>query len=69
MPLYLRPFGYFCYRYFLRLGFLDGKEGFIFHFMQAWWYRLLVDVNREELQRGHTTAHIAPAERKPELLS
>jgi glycosyltransferase involved in cell wall biosynthesis len=50
MPLYLRPFGYFFYRYFVRLGFLDGKEGFIFHFMQAFWYRLLVDINRDELR-------------------
>jgi len=47
-PLYLRPFGYFFYRYVLRLGFLDGKQGFIFHFMQAFWYRLLVDINRDE---------------------
>ena len=51
MPLYLRPFGYFIYRYFFRLGFLDGKEGFVFHFMQAFWYRLLVDINRDELSR------------------
>ena len=35
----------------IRLGFLDGKEGFIFHFMQAWWYRLLVDINRDELRK------------------
>ena len=49
-PLYIRPFGYFFYRYILRLGFLDGKEGFIFHFMQAFWYRLLVDINRDELR-------------------
>ena len=43
--------GYFVYRYVFRLGFLDGKEGFIFHFMQAFWYRLLVDINRDELRR------------------
>lgn len=51
LPLYLRPIGYFIYRYFLRLGFLDGKEGFVFHFMQAFWYRLLVDINRDEQAR------------------
>src|SRR5262249_45614125 len=50
LPLYARPFGYFIYRYVFRLGFLDGKEGFIFHFMQAFWYRLLVDINRDELR-------------------
>ena len=26
MPLYVRPFLYFAYRYFLRFGFLDGKQ-------------------------------------------
>jgi glycosyltransferase involved in cell wall biosynthesis len=49
LPLYLRPFLLFFYRYFLRLGFLDGKQGFIFHFNQSLWFRLLVDVKLEEL--------------------
>ena len=43
LPMFLRPSLYFCYRYFIRLGFLDGKEGLIFHFLQAYWYRFLVD--------------------------
>jgi glycosyltransferase involved in cell wall biosynthesis len=51
MPLYVRPFIYFSYRYFLRLGFLDGKQGFIFHFLQAFWYRLLVDIKLDDLRR------------------
>jgi len=51
LPLFVRPFLYFAYRYVCRLGFLDGKEGLIFHFMQACWYRLLVDINRDELRR------------------
>lgn len=51
LPLYVRPFLYYFYRYFLRLGFLDGKEGFIFHFLQAFWFRLLVDIRLEELMR------------------
>jgi glycosyltransferase involved in cell wall biosynthesis len=51
LPLYIRPFIYFFWRYFLRLGFLDGKQGFIFHFMQGFWYRLLVDVYIDELRR------------------
>ena len=42
-PLFVRPFFYFLYRYFIRLGFLDGKEGLIFHFLQGFWYRFLVD--------------------------
>jgi glycosyltransferase involved in cell wall biosynthesis len=52
MPLYLRPGLYFFYRYFLRLGFLDGKQGFIFHFLQALWFRLLVDIKIDELRRA-----------------
>jgi glycosyltransferase involved in cell wall biosynthesis len=52
LPLYVRPFLYFGYRYVLRLGFLDGREGFVFHFLQAFWYRLLVDIKLDELRRG-----------------
>lgn len=43
MPLFVRPFLYFMYRYFVRLGILDGREGLIFHFLQGFWYRFLVD--------------------------
>jgi glycosyltransferase involved in cell wall biosynthesis len=49
LPLYLRPALYFGYRYFLLLGILDGKNGFIFHFLQAFWFRLVVDVRLDEL--------------------
>lgn len=42
-PLFVRSFLYFFYRYFLLLGFLDGKRGFIFHILQAFWFRFLVD--------------------------
>ena len=57
LPLYLRPFVYFSYRYFVRLGFLDGKQGFIFHFLQAFWYRLLVDINIDEIRGRRTSAN------------
>lgn len=43
LPLFVRPALYFFYRYVVRLGFLDGKEGLIFHFLQGFWYRFLVD--------------------------
>ncbi len=43
MPMFFRACAYFIYRYFFRLGFLDGKEGLIFHFLQGFWYRFLVD--------------------------
>lgn len=42
-PLFVRPILYFIQRYFLRLGFLDGKEGLIFHFLQGFWFRFLID--------------------------
>lgn len=42
-PLFLRSFLYFIYRYFLLLGFLDGIKGIIWNFLQAYWYRSLVD--------------------------
>jgi len=35
LPLFVRPALYFTYRYFLRAGFLDGKERFFFHFLQT----------------------------------
>ncbi len=50
LPLYLRPLLYFLYRYVLRLGFLDGKQGMIFHFLHAYWYRFLVDINLDEMR-------------------
>jgi glycosyltransferase involved in cell wall biosynthesis len=56
LPLFVRPFAYFAYRYVLRLGFLDGKEGFIFHFLHAYWYRLLVDIKIDELRRRRDKA-------------
>jgi len=47
-PLFLRAVLYFIYRYFVRLGFLDGTPGIIFHFLQAFWYRFLVDAKLYE---------------------
>jgi glycosyltransferase involved in cell wall biosynthesis len=60
LPLFVRPFLYFGYRYFLRLGFLDGKQGAIFHFMQAFWFRLLVDINLDEMRRQGRAASTTP---------
>ncbi|MCR5304551.1 MAG: glycosyltransferase family 2 protein [Lachnospiraceae bacterium] len=43
LPPFFRAMVYFNYRYFIKGGFLDGTEGLIFHFLQAFWYRFLVD--------------------------
>jgi hypothetical protein len=50
-PLFVRPLLYYLYRYFIRLGFLDGKEGLIFHFLQGFWYRFLVDAKLYEYRK------------------
>lgn len=44
LPLFFRARLYYWYRYYGQLGFLDGKEGKIFIYLQAYWYRFLVDV-------------------------
>ena len=33
------------------MGFLDGKEGLIWHFLQGFWYRFLVDAKIFEIYR------------------
>jgi len=43
LPLFVRPFLLFFYRYIVRLGFLDGKEGLVFCVLQTFWFRFLVD--------------------------
>lgn len=53
-PLFIRPFLYFFIRYFLRLGFLDGKRGLIFHFLQCFWFRFLIDAKIYELRKGES---------------
>lgn len=50
-PLFWRSFAYFLYRYFYKRAFLDGVEGFIFTFLQGWWYRTLVDAKIYEIKR------------------
>ena len=42
LPFWIGPVGYFLWRYIVQLGFLDGKEGLIYHFLQGGWYRFLV---------------------------
>jgi hypothetical protein len=50
-PLFLRPFIYFVWRYIFRLGFLDGRQGLVWHFLQGFWYRFLVDAKMYEIYR------------------
>ena len=50
-PPYLRVVAYFCCRYLIRLGFLDGYAGWMWNFWQGLWYRWLVDRTIGEMKR------------------
>lgn len=50
LPLFFRAFFYFCYRYFFKLGFLDGRKGLIWHFLQGFWYQFLVDAKMFQIE-------------------
>lgn len=52
-PLFIRPFINFFLRYILKRGFLDGKEGFLWHILQGFWYRMLVDAKIFEIKRKY----------------
>ncbi|WP_256003323.1 glycosyltransferase family 2 protein [Pedobacter deserti] len=60
MPLFWRTFIYFIYRYVFKFGFTEGKEGFLWHFLQGWWYRTLVDAKIFEIKKhcGNDTLKI-----------
>jgi glycosyltransferase involved in cell wall biosynthesis len=51
-PLFWRSFAYFIYRYIVKGGFLEGKESFLWHFLQGWWYRTLVDAKILEIKKA-----------------
>ncbi len=51
LPKFWRSHMYFLYRYYIKLGFLDGPEGKIYHFLQAYWYRFLVDAKMFECEK------------------
>jgi len=51
LPHGYRSLLYFIYRYIILFGFLDGRSGFAFHFLQGFWYRYLVDAKVDEVNR------------------
>lgn len=57
-PLFVRAFIFSWYRIILRLGFLDGVNGLVFHTMQGLWYRLLVDAKISEVNHYMKKNHI-----------
>jgi glycosyltransferase involved in cell wall biosynthesis len=52
LPFWIGPLAYFVYRYVGQLGFLDGRPGLIYHFLQGFWYRFLVGAKVVELEQG-----------------
>ncbi|TRW15328.1 glycosyltransferase family 2 protein [Glacieibacterium frigidum] len=67
LPLGSRALAYFIYRYVLRLGFLDGWPGLVFHALQGGWYRFLVDAKIAEIRglmraRGASLAQVVADE-------
>lgn len=50
-PRFFRAWAWFIYNYIFRGGFLDGKEGLIYYFLECYWYRLLVDAKIFEYEK------------------
>ena len=48
LPVFLRPLLLFLYSYFFRLGLLNGWQGLVFHSLQGFWFRFLVDIKIKE---------------------
>lgn len=55
-PLFVRVYLFFVYSYVLKLGFLDGKVGLIYHTLQVFWFRFLVDAKIHERTAALTTS-------------
>lgn len=60
LPLGLRPFLYFSYRLLFKLGILDGSTGILFHFLQGFWFRLIVDVKIKEILKSNDVTSTHP---------
>jgi glycosyltransferase involved in cell wall biosynthesis len=54
LPMFFRARLYYIYRYYFKLGFLDGREGKMYAFLQAYWYRFLVDAKIYECNKMDT---------------
>lgn len=52
MPFTVSALLYFLWRYVFQLGFLDGRSGLVYHFLQGYWYRFLVGAKLMELEQA-----------------
>ena len=72
VPFTVSSLGYFLFRYIVQLGFLDGRRGLVYHFLQGYWYRFLVGAKVMELDKllsgaPNNLARIAIIERETGL--
>ena len=72
LPRYTRPILYFSYRMLIQKGILDGKKGIIFHFLQGFWFRIIVDVKIEEkldeIKKAKKGQHIVIKHKNKQIL-
>ena len=54
-PMFFRAWLWFMFNYYFRLGFLDGREGYLYHFFESYWYRFLVDAKIYEHRKNART--------------
>jgi len=68
LPPLVRPFCFFLYCYIFRLGFLDGKAGFIYRVLHGFWYKFLIDVKYIEMsaEMSGDPSKRVPGERQQE---
>jgi glycosyltransferase involved in cell wall biosynthesis len=52
LPFTVSALLYFMWRYIFQLGFLDGRSGLVYHFLQGYWYRFLVGAKLMELEQS-----------------
>lgn len=55
LPPLIRPCFYFFYRYIIAGGFLDGREAFIYHFLQALWFPMMIDIRYLEMKMSRSS--------------
>jgi glycosyltransferase involved in cell wall biosynthesis len=67
LPLLVRPFLFFFRSYFLKAGFLDGRQGFIYHVLWSFWVRFLIDVKIIERQSCQGTARLGEGTLRTEI--
>lgn len=51
LPKFFRCWLFYLYKYYFKLGFLDGKEGKMYYYYECYWYRFLVDSKIYEFEK------------------